>query len=231
MQIRPIKIHRNFTKHAEGSVLVEFGETKVLCTASIEEGVPNFLKGSNQGWITAEYSMLPRATHQRSLREANKGKQSGRTLEIQRLIGRSLRACINLEEIDKHSIILDCDVIQADGSTRCAAISGACVALIDSLKFLQAQGKISTLPKVNLVAGISVGFVKGELKCDLCYADDCRADVDLNLIFLENGNLVEIQGTAERKSFSPNELNQMLEVGTKAVEQIFIAQRQALGII
>ncbi len=228
-QTRPVKITRNYTKYAEGSVLIEFGETKVLCNASIDESVPRFLRGKNQGWITAEYAMLPRATHSRTQREASKGKQGGRTLEIQRLIGRSLRAIIDLKALGERTITVDCDVIQADGGTRTAAITGAAVALQDALNTLLAEGKIKTNPMKSLVAAISVGVVNGEAVCDLEYSEDCTAETDMNVVMVEGGKFVEIQGTAEGEPFSHNELLQLLDLAKQGVEHLFEVQHSALN--
>ncbi|OJY26558.1 MAG: ribonuclease PH, partial [Legionella sp. 40-6] len=198
-QLRPIKITRNFTKHAEGSVLVEFGDTKVLCNASVIDGVPRFIKGKNQGWITAEYGMLPRATHSRTEREAAKGKQGGRTMEIQRLIGRSLRACVELKHLGENTITLDCDVIQADGGTRTAAITGACVALKDAINWMVAREKIRRMPEFNYIAAVSVGLYRGQPVLDLDYAEDVLAETDMNVVMNEAGHFIEVQGTAEDK--------------------------------
>ncbi|MCI7352940.1 MAG: ribonuclease PH [[Actinobacillus] rossii] len=227
-QPRPIKITRNYTKHAEGSVLVEFGDTKVLCTASVDETVPRFLKGQGQGWVTAEYGMLPRSTHSRMQREAAKGKQGGRTMEIQRLIARSLRAMVDLEALGERSITLDCDVIQADGGTRTASITGACVALIDAIHGLLADGTLKTSPIKGLVAAISVGIVDGTPVCDLEYVEDSAAETDMNVVMMEDGRMIEVQGTAEGEPFSHEELLQLLNLAKQGCEQIFVAQRGAL---
>ena len=228
-QPRTIKITRHYTKHAEGSVLVEFGDTKVLCTASVEESVPRFLKGQGQGWVTAEYGMLPRSTHSRMQREAAKGKQGGRTMEIQRLIARSLRAMVDLEALGERSITLDCDVIQADGGTRTASISGACVALIDAINGLIANGTLKTNPLKGLVAAISVGIVNGEAVCDLEYVEDSAAETDMNVVMMEDGRMIEVQGTAEGEPFSHEELLNLLSLAKQGCEHIFVAQRQALA--
>ena len=228
-QIRPISFTRNYTAHAEGSVLVEFGNTKVLCTASVEEGVPRFMKGQGKGWITAEYGMLPRATHTRNDREAARGKQSGRTMEIQRLIGRALRAAVDLSLLGENTITFDCDVIQADGGTRTAAISGACVALVDALNFLRAKGAIKTNPLKYMVAAVSVGIYKGEPVADLEYVEDSAADTDMNLVLGDDGGIIEIQGTAEAEPFSEAEFAAMLSLGKKAIAQLHELQRQALN--
>ena len=204
-QVRPIKITRHYTKHAEGSVLVEFGETKVLCNATIEESVPRFLKGQNQGWVTAEYGMLPRATNSRTQREAAKGKQTGRTMEIQRLIARSLRAMIDLKLLGEYTITLDCDVIQADGGTRTASITGASVALVDAINMMLTSGKIKQNPIKSLVAAVSVGIVNGEAVCDLEYIEDSNAETDMNVVMTDDGRIIEVQGTAEGEPFSHEE--------------------------
>lgn len=227
-QARPIRITRHYTKHAEGSVLVEFGETKVLCTASVEETVPRFLKGQNKGWVTAEYGMLPRSTHSRMQREAAKGKQGGRTMEIQRLIARSLRAMIDLEMLGERAITLDCDVIQADGGTRTAAITGACVALCDAVNYLLANGTLKTNPIKGLVAAISVGIVNNQAVCDLEYVEDSAAETDMNVVMFDDGRLIEVQGTAEGEPFSQEELFTLLALAKQGCEQIFAAQKSAL---
>ena len=227
-QPRPIKITRHYTKHAEGSVLVEFGETKVICTATVEDSVPRFLKGQEQGWVTAEYGMLPRSTHSRMQREAAKGKQAGRTMEIQRLIARSLRAMIDLKALGERSITLDCDVIQADGGTRTASITGACVALIDAVNGLLAEGTLKTNPIRGLVAAISVGIVDGEAVCDLEYVEDSAAETDMNVVMLEDGRMIEVQGTAEGEAFSHEELLKLLDLAKQGCDVIFEAQRKAL---
>ncbi|QLB20982.1 ribonuclease PH [Vespertiliibacter pulmonis] len=229
-QTRPIKITRQYTRYAEGSVLIEFGETKVLCNATIEENVPRFLKGQQQGWITAEYGMLPRATHSRSQREAAKGKQSGRTMEIQRLIARSLRAVVDLKLLGERTITLDCDVIQADGGTRTAAITGACVALHDAIQTLLTNGTLKQNPMKSLVAAISVGIVDNQAVCDLEYVEDSNAETDMNVVMVEDGRLVEIQGTAEGEPFSHSELLTLLELAKGGISQLIDAQRQALNL-
>ena len=227
-QVRPIKITRHYTKHAEGSVLVEFGETKVLCNATVEESVPRFLKGQNQGWVTAEYGMLPRATNSRTQREAAKGKQTGRTMEIQRLIARSLRAMIDLKLLGEYTIPLDCDVIQADGGTRTASITGACVALNDAINKMIADGKLKQNPIKSLVAAVSVGIVEGQAVCDLEYIEDSNADTDMNVIMTDDGRIIEVQGTAEGEPFSHEELLKLLELAKNGIATIIDAQRQAL---
>ncbi|WP_127960036.1 ribonuclease PH [Serratia microhaemolytica] len=228
-QVRPLTITRHYTKHAEGSVLIEFGDTKVLCTASVEEGVPRFLKGQGQGWITAEYGMLPRSTHSRNAREAAKGKQSGRTMEIQRLIARALRAAVDLEKLGEFTITLDCDVLQADGGTRTAAISGACVALVDALNSLVASGKLKSNPVKGLVAAVSVGIVDGTVVCDLEYIEDSTAETDMNVVMMEDGRMIEVQGTAEGEPFSEDELHRLLSLAKGGIEAIFQAQKAALA--
>ncbi|PCS23175.1 ribonuclease PH [Candidatus Enterovibrio escicola] len=227
-QIRPVIITRHFTIHAEGSVLVRFGDTKIICTASVEEGVPRFLKGKGQGWITAEYGMLPRATHTRNSREAVNGKQGGRTLEIQRLIARSLRAAVNLDKLGNFTITVDCDVIQADGGTRTASISGASVALADALNKLVVEGKLAMNPMKGHVAAVSVGILNGTPICDLEYVEDSAAETDMNVVMLENGRMVEVQGTAEGKPFTIEELNVMLSMAMKGIEDIIFIQKASL---
>ncbi|QLK88112.1 ribonuclease PH [Arsenophonus endosymbiont of Aphis craccivora] len=227
-QVRPIKITRQYTKHAEGSVLIEFGDTKVLCNATVEEGVPRFLKGQSQGWITAEYGMLPRATNSRNIREAAKGKQKGRTMEIQRLIARSLRAAVDLKQLGEYTITLDCDVIQADGGTRTAAISGACVALTDALNKMVAEGKLKKSPLKSMVAAVSVGIVDGKPICDLEYIEDSAAETDMNVVMMDNGKMIEIQGTAEGEPFSHEELLSLLSLAKNGLQIIFTAQKEAL---
>ena len=227
-QMRPVTITRHFTSHAEGSVLVEFGQTRVLCNASVVEGVPRFLKGKGQGWITAEYGMLPRSTHSRMNREAASGKQGGRTLEIQRLIGRALRAAVDLTKLGEFTITLDCDVIQADGGTRTAAITGACVALVDALRWLQEQGKLKTDPLKYMVAAVSVGIHEGQAICDLEYVEDSAAETDMNVVMTECGRIIEVQGTAEGEPFSQDELNQLLELAKGGIAELVTLQKQAL---
>ena len=220
-QVRPVTLTRNYTKHAEGSVLVEFGDTKVLCTASIEEGVPRFLKGQGQG-------MLPRATHTRNAREAAKGKQGGRTMEIQRLIARALRAAVDLKTLGEFTITLDCDVIQADGGTRTASITGACVALADALNKLVAAGKLKTNPMKGMVAAVSVGIVNGEALCDLEYVEDSAAETDMNVVMTEDGRIIEVQGTAEGEPFTHEELLTLLALARGGIESIVATQKAAL---
>ena len=227
-QLRPIRITRQYTKHAEGSVLVEFGDTKVICTASVEAGVPRFLKGKGQGWLTAEYGMLPRATGERNQREAAKGKQGGRTLEIQRLIGRSLRAAVDLSKLGENTIYIDCDVIQADGGTRTASVTGACVALVDALGALKRRGNLKGNPLKQMVAAISVGIYQGTPVLDLDYLEDSAAETDLNVIMTDAGGFIEVQGTAEGAPFQPAELNAMLELAQGGLRDLFEIQQAAL---
>ncbi|WP_417348050.1 ribonuclease PH [Ferrimonas sp.] len=228
-QTRPITLTRNYTRYAEGSVLVEFGHTKVLCNATVEEGVPRFLKGKGQGWVTAEYSMLPRATHSRSGREAARGKQGGRTLEIQRLIARSLRAAVDLEKLGEYTITVDCDVIQADGGTRTASITGACVALVDALNGLQRDKKLTVDPLKFMVAAVSVGVVDGQAVCDLEYVEDSAAETDMNVVMAEDGRMIEVQGTAEGEPFTHEELLEMLALAKSGIHDIVEAQKAALA--
>jgi ribonuclease PH len=228
-QIRPVTITRNFTCHAEGSVLIEFGNTKVLCNASVTEGVPRFMKGQGKGWVTAEYSMLPRATHTRSDREAARGKQGGRTLEIQRLIARSLRAAVDLKLLGENTIVVDCDVIQADGGTRTASITGACVALVDALTWMRAKGILKTNPMKHMIAAISVGIYKGNAITDLEYLEDSAAETDMNVVMTDTGKLIEVQGTAEEEPFSFEEMQEMMELAKHATRELFDEQKSALN--
>ncbi|MFG6138893.1 ribonuclease PH [Halomonas sp. B23F22_10] len=227
---REIRLTRDYTRHAEGSVLVEFGDTKVLCNASVEAGVPRWLRGKKQGWVTAEYGMLPRATHTRGGREATRGKQGGRTLEIQRLIGRSLRAAVNLKKLGEYTITVDCDVIQADGGTRTASITGGCVALIDAVRYLQREKLIKADPFHQLVGSVSVGIYNGVPVVDLDYPEDSRAGTDMNVVMAEGGGLIEVQGTAESGTYSRAELDAMLDLAEQAGTSLFAHQREALGI-
>ena len=227
-ELRPLSLTRGYTAHAEGSVLIQVGQTRVLCTASVETSVPPFLRGKGQGWVTAEYGMLPRATHTRSTREAAKGKQTGRTQEIQRLIGRSLRAVTDLVALGERQITLDCDVLQADGGTRCAAITGAWVALHDACAKLVAEGTLPANPMRDHVAAISVGIVDGEPVLDLDYAEDSNCDTDMNVIMTGNGGIVEIQGTAEGTPFSRQELNQLVDLADAGIRELVAAQTQAI---
>ena len=228
-ELRPISFTRHYTKHAEGSVLVCYGDTKVLCNVSIEAGVPRWLKGQGQGWLTAEYGMLPRATGTRTQREATKGKQSGRTMEIQRLIGRSLRAMIDLSKLGENTIYIDCDVIQADGGTRTASITGSAVALIDALEALQRDKKLTTDPLIGLVGAVSVGIKDGQAYLDLDYSEDSTCDTDLNVVMTQAGGFIEIQGTAEDKHFTRKQADAMLDLAEHGIKEIFEAQKQALG--
>ena len=228
-QLRPMSFVRNFTKHAEGAVLVSYGDTKVLCTASIDTQVPRWLKGTGKGWITAEYGMLPRATHERTQREAAKGKQSGRTQEIQRLIGRSLRAMVDLEKLGENTIHIDCDVLQADGGTRTASITGAAVALVDALEKLQAAKKLKADPLVGLVAAVSVGIKNGEVLLDLNYSEDSSCDTDLNVVMTQKGEFIEIQGTAEEKPFTRAQVDEMLAIAEEGIKQLIAEQQAVLG--
>ena len=220
-QLRDITIERNINKYAEGSVLVSFGDTRVICTASVEAGVPRFLRGSGKGWITSEYGMLPRSTNTRMDREASRGKQGGRTYEIQRLIGRSLRATVDMDKLGESTIRIDCDVIQADGGTRTASITGACVALLEAVKSLGVE--------TRLIASVSVGIVDGQPMLDLEYSEDSRADTDMNVVMTEQGQFIEVQGTAEMAPFSADELNAMLSLAEKGIKELIGIQRLALA--
>ena len=227
---RSIRITRQFTKHAEGSVLVEFGDTRVICTASVEERVPPFLKGKGRGWVTAEYGMLPRATHTRSSREASRGRQEGRTMEIQRLIGRALRSVVDLEALGERTITVDCDVIQADGGTRTAAITGGFVALADAVRHLISRKQIKKNPLHGQVASISVGIYRGEPVLDLDYAEDSEAETDMNVVMNDAGAFVELQGTAEGHAFRLEELQAMLNLARSGIEHLLHKQRETLGL-
>jgi ribonuclease PH len=229
-ELRDIRITRHYTRHAEGSVLVEFGATRVLCNATVEERVPGFLKGKQQGWITAEYGMLPRSTGLRMAREAARGKQSGRTMEIQRLIGRSLRAAVDLGALGERSITVDCDVIQADGGTRTASITGGCVALVDAIEGIRKKGLIDSNPLKGLVASVSCGIYKGTPVLDLDYDEDSTAETDMNFVLAEDGRFIEIQGTAEGATFTMEEMLAMTELARKGTAQLIAQQRQALGL-
>lgn len=224
-QLREIRITRQYTKHAEGSVLVEFGDTKVICTATATPGVPPFLKDTGRGWVTAEYGMLPRSTHSRMHREAAKGKQAGRTQEIQRLIGRSLRAAVDLDKLGENTIVVDCDVIQADGGTRTASITGGCIALYDAIQVLQKQNIISLNPFVQFIASVSVGVFAGEIILDLDYAEDSSADTDMNVVMTEQGGFIEIQGTAEKTTFEQSELDKMLQLAKDGIRELIRIQK------
>lgn len=227
-QLRAVRIQRGFTKHAEGSVLIEFGDTRVICTATVEAGVPPFLRGKGQGWITAEYGMLPRSTGSRNQREAAKGKQQGRTVEISRLIGRSLRAAVDLNALGENTITIDCDVIQADGGTRTASITGASVALADAIRWLKANGKVKGEPLKQMIAAVSVGIYKGEPVLDLDYAEDSSAETDMNVIMTDKGGYVEVQGTAEGETFNREQLNAMLALAEQGIAELCALQREAL---
>ena len=228
-QLRNVKITRNYTKHAEGSVLVEFGDTKVICTASVDNSVPRFLRGKGQGWVTAEYGMLPRSTGSRMGREAARGKQGGRTQEIQRLIGRSLRAAVDLKALGENTIVIDCDVIQADGGTRTASITGACVALVDAISSLQKAGKIDASPLNSMVASVSVGVYNGTPVLDLDYAEDSNAETDMNVVMNSEGGFIEVQGTAEAAPFSEEELQQMMALAKRGIIDLVKVQQMALA--
>ena len=229
-QLRDIKLTRRFTRHAEGSVLVEFGDTKVICTASLEKSVPRWLKGMGKGWITAEYGMLPRATGDRNLREASRGKQGGRTLEIQRLIARSLRAAVDLKLLGDHTITIDCDVIQADGGTRTASITGGCVALVDCLRHMQYQKIIKNDPLKYMVASVSVGLYNGNAIVDLDYVEDSNAETDMNIVMTEKNGFIEVQGTAEGDyAFSQDDMDRMMTLSRESIHKIIVMQQEALS--
>lgn len=227
-QLRPVRLTRGYTVHAEGSVLVEFGQTRVLCTASVEDKVPGHKRGSGEGWVTAEYGMLPRATHTRGEREAARGKQSGRTQEIQRLIGRSLRAVFDLQALGERTLQLDCDVLQADGGTRTAAITGAYVAAHDAISLLLKQGRLSASPLRGAVAAVSVGMVRGQALLDLDYGEDSGCETDMNVVMTDQGRFIELQGTAEGAAFSRSELDQLLALAEQGITELIAAQRAAL---
>ena len=228
-QMRNVRIERGYTRHAEGSVLVSFGETRVLCTATVENRVPGFLRGKGEGWVTAEYGMLPRSTHTRSDREASRGKQGGRTLEIQRLIGRALRACVDRNALGERTITLDCDVLQADGGTRTAAITGAYVALVDAVNWLKKKNEIKRDPIHGAIAAVSVGIYRGVPVLDLDYPEDSDCDTDMNLVMNDGGGFIELQGTAEGHAFRRDELDALLALGEKGMSELFAAQRAALA--
>ncbi|GAB1399459.1 ribonuclease PH [Aminivibrio sp.] len=230
-ELRPVSFERNYTRYAEGSVLVSFGNTRVLCNATVEERVPPFLRGSGKGWITAEYSMLPRATAVRTTRSTARGGPDGRSTEIQRLVGRVLRSAVDMTALGERTIILDCDVLQADGGTRTAAVSGGFVALVDSLRFLQEKGAFGTLPLKFSLAAVSIGKIEGEMLLDLDYSEDCRAEVDMNIFMTSTGDFVEIQGTGEGGVFSPDELQALLSLGAKGIREILDLQEKALDLI
>jgi ribonuclease PH len=228
--LRPVRFTRHFTRHAEGSVLVEFGDTRVLCTATVEDGVPPFLRGKSSGWVTAEYGMLPRATHTRSPREAARGKQSGRTQEIQRLIGRALRAAVDLAALGERTITIDCDVLQADGGTRTAAITGAFVALAEACEVLQRRRQVAASPLHGQVAAVSVGIVRGAPVLDLDYAEDSEAETDMNVVMNNGGAFIEVQGTAEGHAFRRHELDALLNLAASGIGELCALQAQALGV-
>jgi ribonuclease PH len=228
-QLRDISITRNFTCHAEGSVLVCFGDTRVICTASVEKGVPRFMRGEGRGWVTAEYGMLPRSTGSRMGREASRGKQGGRTVEIQRLIGRSLRAALDLSQLGENTITIDCDVIQADGGTRTASITGACVALVDAISYLQREKLITGDPLLQMIGSVSVGIYQGVPVLDLDYPEDSAADTDMNVIMGESGGFIEVQGTAEGAPFARDELNGMLDLAAAGINELISKQKEALA--
>lgn len=229
-QLRDVRITRHYTKHAEGSVLVEFGDTKVICTASVEESVPRFLKGKGTGWVTAEYGMLPRSTGSRMDRESVRGKQGGRTMEISRLIGRSLRAALDMKLLGENTIKIDCDVIQADGGTRTASITGACVALHDAIGVLIANGRVKQNPMKQLIASVSVGIYKGVPVLDLDYAEDSNAETDMNVVMTDKLRFIELQGTGEENDFDTDELQAMIVIAQKGVSELLTLQKEALGI-
>lgn len=228
-QLRDISITRNFTCHAEGSVLVSFGNTRVICTASVEKGVPRFMRGEGRGWVTAEYGMLPRSTGSRMGREASRGKQGGRTVEIQRLIGRSLRAALDLGKLGENTITIDCDVIQADGGTRTASITGACVALVDAIRYLQREKRIVDDPLLQMIASVSVGMYQGVPVLDLDYPEDSSADTDMNVIMGASGGFIEVQGTAEGAPFARTELDAMLDLAAQGINELIVKQEAALA--
>ena len=228
-ELRPVAIERAYTRHAEGSVLIAFGDTRVICTASVEDGVPAFLKGRGQGWVTAEYGMLPRSTHTRTDREAARGRQSGRTQEIQRLIGRSLRAVTDLQALGERTVKIDCDVIQADGGTRTASVTGAFVALYDAVSNLQERGAPAASPILDFVAAVSVGLFEGVPVLDLDYAEDSRCDTDMNVVMTGSGGFVEVQGTAEGRPFSAEQMQSLMALARQGIAQLIAKQKEALG--
>ena len=229
-QLRPISFFRNATKHAEGSVIVEFGDTRVLCNATVSNGVPRFIKGEGQGWITAEYGMLPRSTGERMNREASRGKQGGRTLEIQRLIGRSLRSSVDLNSMGEYTITIDCDVLQADGGTRTASITGAYVALSDAFSYMIKNKLINESPLKEMIAAVSVGIIENNSILDLNYIEDSNAETDMNIVMSSNGDFIEIQGTAEGKPFTRDQLSEMLSLAEEGIKALFVKQKEALNI-
>lgn len=229
-EMRAVTLERGFSKHAEGSCLIKFGDTHVLCTASLEERVPPWLRGGGKGWVTAEYGMLPRSTNSRMGREASRGKQGGRTVEIQRLIGRSLRSALDLSKLGENTITIDCDVIQADGGTRTAAITGACVALVDAINHLQRKKLVTQDPLRHMIASVSVGIYQGVPVLDLDYPEDSAADTDMNVIMTESGDFIEVQGTAEGNTFNRGELNSMLDIASDGIAELIAKQREALAL-
>ncbi len=228
-QLRKVRIIRKYNKYAEGSALIEMGDTRVIATASVDDKVPPFLKGTGKGWVTAEYAMLPRATQTRNQRESVRGKINGRSQEIQRLIGRALRAVVNLDSLNEHTIWIDCDVLQADGGTRTASITAAFVALVDALTTMRENGKIDHIPIKNYVAAVSVGIVDGEKLLDLCFEEDSKADVDMNVVMTDDGNFIEVQGTAEHRVFSMQDMNELLQLAHKGIRELINMQRISLG--
>lgn len=228
-ELREVKLTRNYVTHPEGSVLVEFGGTKVICNASVTPGVPKFLKGTGQGWITAEYGMLPRSTSERMVRDATRGQPSSRSQEIQRFIGRALRSCVQLDALGENTITLDCDVIQADGGTRTASVTGCCVALVEAFNWMQKRRLVKKPPLKYLIAAVSVGIYKEEAILDLDYAEDANAETDMNVVMTEHGEFVEVQGTAEGKTFKMAELSNMLELASKGIQELIMKQRRLLS--
>lgn len=229
-ELREVKFTRHFVKHAEGSVLVEFGDTKIICNASVIPGVPRFLKGAGQGWVTAEYSMLPRSTSERTARESVQGRPSSRSQEIQRLIGRSLRSCVHLDALGENTITVDCDVLQADGGTRTASITGACVALVEAFSWMQKRKMLKKNPLKHLIAAVSVGMVDNNAVLDLDYVEDVKAQTDMNVVMTEKGDFVEIQGTAEGNPFHQNDLGAMLSLAKKGIDELIIKQKRLLDL-
>lgn len=229
-ELREVKFTRQFVKHAEGSVLVEFGDTKIICNASVIPGVPRFLKGAGQGWVTAEYSMLPRSTTERMMRESTQGRPSSRSQEIQRLIGRSLRSCVHMDALGENTITIDCDVIQADGGTRTASITGGCVALVEAFNWMQKRKMLKKNPLKHLIASVSVGIFEEMAVLDLDYAEDAKAQTDMNVVMTEKGDFIEIQGTAEGKPFQSSELNNMLALAKKGIDELIIKQKRLLDL-
>jgi len=229
-ELREVKLTRNYIKHPEGSVLVEFGDTKVICNASVVPGVPRFLKGTGKGWVTAEYSMLPRSTTERMIRDITKGAPSSRSQEIQRFIGRALRSCVELEALGENTINIDCDVIQADGGTRTASVTGSCVALVEAFRWMEKRKMIKKFPLRHLVAAVSVGIYNNEAVLDLDYAEDANAETDMNVVMTQHGDYIEVQGTAEGKAFKLNELNNMLTLAQKGIQELVAKQKRLLDL-